>query len=119
MERGYIYSVLIAAGGGGKAKLYLNVLEPQAEVLQRSTTTAVVNHDPERTKPQSGSIGEKTKGKLIIISLGQDTPAMALLSERTGESYDANYLHDLPILQLLSLYWGLVKIITGGLCAYC
>lgn len=46
----------------------------------------MVNHDPERAKPQSRSIGEKTEGKFTIISLGRDTPTMTLLSERTRDS---------------------------------
>jgi hypothetical protein len=50
------------------------ILESQAEVQQRSTTTAVANHNLEQRRPLWHR--EEDKGK-IIISLGRNTPTMA------------------------------------------
>jgi hypothetical protein len=57
-------------------------------------------------RTQRSGIGDGNKGK-ITISLGRNSPAMALLSERTrGSLY--KYLHDLPIYNYFvctGAYW--------------
>ena len=82
----------------------------QAEVQQHATTTAVAHHNLEQRRPLWHREEDKRK---ITISLGRNTPMMALLSERT-RGVIIQIAYTTYLFTIVSFVRGLIGLCTGG-----